>query len=164
MSSSVAAQSALMSINQNTFMVGAMMLCLNLGGKYLSLHLTKSQEDFLAHVFMRYIVLFAVVFIATRNVLTSFVMTLVFIVITRFLLNEQSIFCIIPMSIRKLSDEVEENVTDGEIEHAKRVLEKAKAKDNEINTLRSIHENEKKQQTKNYKNNLALLSAISYQN
>ena len=164
MSSALAAQSTLMSINQNTFMVGAMMLCLNLGGKYLSLHLTKSQEDFLAHVFMRYIVLFAVVFIATRNVLTSFVMTLVFIVITRFLLNEQSIFCIIPMSIRKLSDEVQDSVTDGEIEHAKRVLEKAKTKDKEIHDIRTIHANEKQTQTKNYKNNLALISAISYNN
>lgn len=150
------------SLNSNTYMVGLMMLLLNLGGKYLSLNLTKSQEDFLSHVFIRYIVLFAVVFIATRNILTAVVMMIVFIILVKFLLNESSRFCVIPKMFRMNSENSPVQVSDAEIENAKRVLDAAKRKKEYQDVYQKEINGKRESRVKQYKSNLALIASISH--
>jgi hypothetical protein len=80
----------------NPYIIGAFYLLMNLGGRYLSLELTKKQEAFLQWSYLRPILLFAVLFIATRNFVVAAVGTLVVFFILWVAANENSPYCMIP--------------------------------------------------------------------
>jgi hypothetical protein len=72
------------------------MLLLNLGGRFLSLELTKKQEAFLQSPWLRPMIFFTVIFIATRNMVAAFWVTILFFFIIWVVANENSSFCLIP--------------------------------------------------------------------
>lgn len=72
------------------------MLLLNLGGRFLSLELTKKQEEFLQASWLRPLLFFTVVYIATRNLVAAFWTTLLFFFVIWVAANEHSPFCLIP--------------------------------------------------------------------
>jgi hypothetical protein len=83
-------------LNSNPYLIGILMLLLNLGGRFLSLELTKKQEEFLQQRWLRPLLFFTVIFIATRNLAVAFWVTLLFFFVIWVLANEKSPFCIIP--------------------------------------------------------------------
>jgi len=100
-------------INTNPYIIGCFMLVLNLGGRFLSLELTKKQEAFLAAPWLRPALFFTVVFIATRNLAAAFWVTLLFFAIVWVVANEHSPYCLIPSwcgyDIEKQKKTYEEN-------------------------------------------------------
>ena len=83
-------------INTNPYIIGMFMLLLNLGGRFLSLELTKKQEAFLQAPWVRPLIFFTVIFIATRNIVAAFWVTLLFFFVIWVIANENSPFCMIP--------------------------------------------------------------------
>jgi hypothetical protein len=83
-------------LNTNPYLIGILMLLLNLGGRFLSLELTKKQEEFLQQRWMRPLLFFTVIFIATRNIAVAFWVTVLFFFVIWVLANEKSPFCLIP--------------------------------------------------------------------
>lgn len=88
--------STLFSLSTNPYLIGVFMILLNLGGRFLPLELTKNQEAFLQSSFVRPLILFTVIFIATRNLFVAFWLTLAIFSILWFLANEKSDWCIVP--------------------------------------------------------------------
>jgi hypothetical protein len=88
--------SAILMINSNPYIIGLFMLLLNLGGRFLSLELTKKQEAFLQASWIRPLLFFTVIFIATRNLVAAFWVTLLFFFIIWVVANENSPYCMIP--------------------------------------------------------------------
>ena len=86
----------LMTANANPFLVGMFMLLLNLGGRFLTLELSKKQEAFLQAPWVRPLIFFTVVFVATRNLAAAFWVTLAFFFVIWVVANENSPFCMIP--------------------------------------------------------------------
>lgn len=82
----------LASFNTNPYFIGITMLLLNLGGRFLAMEVTKEQEKFFQNTWVRAILIFVVIFVATRNVLIAFWLSLIVIIILRFLFNENSSF------------------------------------------------------------------------
>jgi hypothetical protein len=80
----------LSSFNTNPYFIGIMMLFLNLGGRFLIMEVSKEQERFFQNPWVRRLLIFTVLFVATRNVLVAFVMTLFVVLIIGFLFNENS--------------------------------------------------------------------------
>jgi hypothetical protein len=87
---------SLMMMSANPYIIGAFYLLMNLGGRYLSLELTKKQEAFLQLPVLRPVLLFAVLFIATRNFVVAVVGTFVVFFILWVAANEHSPYCMIP--------------------------------------------------------------------
>ena len=81
-----------MSINTNTYIIGFMMILLNLGGRHLALGLTPEQDKIFQNPWTRRFLLFVVIFIATRNILTAFWLSIALIILIGYLLNEHSDF------------------------------------------------------------------------
>lgn len=88
--------STIMSLNMNPYIIGMFMLLLNLGGRFLSLELTRKQEAFLQSSWIRPFIFFTVIFIATRNLVAAFWVTLLFFFVIWVIANENSPFCLIP--------------------------------------------------------------------
>jgi hypothetical protein len=86
----------IMWLNTNPYLVGTLMLLLNLGGRFLSLELTKKQEAFLQAAWVRPAIFFTVIFVATRNLVVAFWITLMFFFVIWVAANENSPFCMIP--------------------------------------------------------------------
>jgi hypothetical protein len=83
-------------LNTNPYFIGMLMLLLNLGGRFLSMELTQKQEEFLQQRWLRPLIFFTVIFVATRNLAVAFWMTLALFILLWILANEKSPFCIIP--------------------------------------------------------------------
>lgn len=93
------------SLNTNPYLIGILMLLLNLGGRFLSFELTKKQEAFLQQAWLRPFIFFTVIFIATRNLAVAFWVTLFFFFLIWVVANENSAFCLIPSWRNKSTDE-----------------------------------------------------------
>ena len=80
--------------NTNPYFIGLMMLILNLGGRFISLEVTKKQEQFLQHPWVRRILIFTVLFVATRSIWVAFWATVTTVLFLGYLFNENSSMCL----------------------------------------------------------------------
>jgi len=87
---------AVVTMNTNPYLIGIFMLLLNLGGRFLSLELTKKQEAVLQAPWIRPLIFFTVIFMATRNVVAAFWLTVIFFFFIWVVANENSPYCMIP--------------------------------------------------------------------
>lgn len=81
-------------VNTNPYFIGLMMLLLNLGGRFLALEISKEQEKFLSQPLVRRFFLFAVLFVATRNVVIAGGLAVIVILLLGYLFNENSELCL----------------------------------------------------------------------
>ena len=114
--------------------VGIAALLVNIGSKYVDLGLTKGQEELLKGAFLRELLIFTVVWLKTRNVLLSVIVTASFMILAEYLFNEHSSACILPEKYKRLARAIDEDddgtLSDKEIEKAYNVLRNAKNKRN----------------------------------
>lgn len=86
----------ILNMNSNPYIIGIFMLFLNLGGRFLALELSKKQEEFLSQSWIRPLLFFTVIFIATRNLVVAFWVTILFFFVIWVVANENSPYCLIP--------------------------------------------------------------------
>ena len=103
--------STLASINVSPYFTASMMLLLNLGGRFLGLELSKNQEQFFMHSYVRRFLIFVVLFVATRNIAIAFWMTILIILIIGYFLNENSSLCLFKGGLMGSACSTKENFT-----------------------------------------------------
>jgi hypothetical protein len=119
-------------LNGSKLFAGLVMLMLNIGSKYVTMKLSKTQEEFLRANLARELLIFAVVWMGTHDIYLSIFMTAAFIILADYIFNEKSKFCIIPHKLRSIRRSIDLNqddfISDEEIEKAHEILAKAKKK------------------------------------
>ena len=132
------------SLNSSTFFAGVMMICLNIGSRYIQLNLDESTESYIKYALTKEILVFTISWMATRNIYMSLGLTAVFIVLADFIFNEKSRYCLLPKKFirsRRMNELVNNKIlSEKEINDALEVLEKAKVqkfKQNQLNYLES---------------------------
>lgn len=120
----------LASLNNSKLFAGLVMIMLNIGSKYITIELSKSQEQYLRNSVGRQMLIFAISWMGSRDIVIALVLTAVFTILTDHLFNENSDFCIIPKNYRNFEDALDLNgdgvVSEEEIKKATELLEKAK--------------------------------------
>jgi len=96
-------------INNSKLFAGLVMIMLNIGSKYITIKLSKSQEEYLRNSVARQLLIFSIVWMGTRDVVISFFLTATFIVLTDHLFNEESKFCVIPTSLKNYAHILDTN-------------------------------------------------------
>jgi hypothetical protein len=96
------------SVNSNPYFIGLMMLLLNLGGRFLALEISKEQEKFLSQPIVRRFFLFAVLFVATRNIVIAGGLAILVIISLGYLFNENSDLCLWKSCIAEPTSEVKQ--------------------------------------------------------
>jgi hypothetical protein len=131
-------------LNSSKFFAGVIMILLNVGSKFISVQFSKSTEEYLKYSISKQILVFAMAWMATRDIYTSLILTAVFVVLSEFLFNEESTFCIVPKEYRVLEKLIDTNndgiVSEDELQNAIQVLEKAK-KEKQIKKQNSQSQN-----------------------
>lgn len=107
--------STIHSLNTNKYFAGMLILLLNLGSRFLVMELSETQEQLLSNKIIRRFVIFTVVFVSTRDILVSLVVTAVFIVLVSGIFNENSKYCIVTKPVIK-------QVTQDDYKEAKKVI------------------------------------------
>jgi len=112
--------------NTNLYFVGIMMLILNLGGRFIAMEITKEQEQFFQNPWVRRFLIFVVLFVATRNLLISFWLTVIVVLILGYLFNENSSLFVIRKEIKEQKDskDPKPGMTPEEMEIFRRLNEK----------------------------------------
>jgi hypothetical protein len=117
-------------INSSKLFAGILMILMNVGSKYIEIGLTKTQEHALRNGLGREIVIFCVVFLGTRDLLLSIIMTSAFIILSDHIFNEKSRFCVMPAKMKHIASLIDTNnddiISPEEIKKATELLEKAK--------------------------------------
>ncbi len=84
----------MMGINSNPYLIGMTVLLLNMGGRFISMELSKGQEAVFQNPWVRRFLIFFALFMGTRNVLVAFYMSVIIILCLGYLFNENSSLCI----------------------------------------------------------------------
>lgn len=112
-------------INNSKLFAGCIMILMNIGGKYVSKDVSRAADNILDTKLTRRFLIFCIAFVATRDVVSSLIIMLLFIVIFSYFLNENSNYCILP---KKYIINIDQNrdgiISKEEIEKSKKLLDK----------------------------------------
>ena len=138
----------LLSLNNSRFFAGIVMIMLNIGSKYITIELSKSQEAYLKYSLGRQLLIFSIAWMGTRDIILSLILTAVFIILADYLFNEDSTFCILPNKFKELKNIVDKNgdgvISEKEVNDALKVLDKANkqnAKQSQLEMLETLNNN-----------------------
>jgi hypothetical protein len=111
---------ATMGLSSNKYILGLMILLINLGARYIGNELNEFSHKVLNHKFARRFLIFLVIWMGSRDLLVAFIITAGFILISNTLLNENSNYCILPIDNQL-------PVSKEEYEIAKQIVQKYEA-------------------------------------
>jgi hypothetical protein len=111
-------------LNNNKLIWGATMLLLNIGSRFVVGDLGKFHELVLSNEYVKKIIVFSMFFVATRDIIASFLLTVLYVVIVDGLLHEKRKFCILPSSFKNSAskDQNLAQITDTQYVQAKQVV------------------------------------------
>ena len=116
-------------INESKFVVGISMILLNIGSKYVDFKFTKTQEHILRNNIAREMLIFAIVFMGTRDILYAIILTASFTILSEFIFNEKSKYCLISEKTQKLISTIDTNqdgyISPQEEQKALEILQRA---------------------------------------
>ena len=108
---------------------GIIIIIINILSKNVSLELSPLQKKFFNNIYIRQIIIFTIIFMGTKDLKVSFVLTGTFYILSSHLLHEESRLSLLP---NVLKESVDSN-NDGEVSQEE--LERA------INTLNKVKSN-----------------------
>lgn len=117
-------------LNRSKYFLGVLIIFLNLGSKFITIRMNDFHERVLRDTVGRELMIFAICFVGTRDILASILMSSLFIILNDYLFDENSDYCIIPRKYRqKIKSAIDTNkdniITESEIERAINILNKA---------------------------------------
>jgi len=118
-----------MTINNSKLFAGLMIIVLNIASRFVTIKLSKTMESYLKYTFSRDILVFAISWMGTRDIYIAFGITIVFMILVDYILNEQSAFCCLPSNftdyhVSLINDD--NTITPDQIKSAEETIEKAK--------------------------------------
>lgn len=129
-------------INESKILAALAMLLLNIGSKYIELKISDSQAEYMRNEIGREILIFAMVFVGTKDIILSIIVTAAFIVLANTVFHEDSKYCILPEKYKKIKNLIDKNndniITNDEVNKAYEILNKVRQKNIENMTGESL--------------------------
>ena len=114
----------LMNINDSKICAGLMIITLNIASKFATLKLGKTAEMYLKYTFSKQILVFAIAWMGTRDIYIALTLTIIFIILFDFLLNDESSFCILPQDFKEFYDNMDAVISQEDYIKAKTTVDK----------------------------------------
>ena len=115
-------------INNSKYLSGLALIILNLFSKYVQINLSRSQEEFIRNAITREILIFTIIFVGVRDIITSILLTASFSILSNTVFNHKSKLCLMPEKYKKLEHEIDikkNEINYQEIQKAKEILYRA---------------------------------------
>jgi len=123
-------------INRNNILYAFIMIFLSVGSKYTDFGFTHVQEKVLKKFIARELIIFAIIFSGTRDIILALLVTITVSLVFRFFIDEKSPYCLLSDKLVNLMDENGDGViSEEEQQRAIQILQKAQLqkKENHIN-------------------------------
>lgn len=126
-------------VNDSKIFAGLMIITLNIVSRFVTIKLSKSMESYLKYTFSKYVLVFTIAWMGTRDIYVASTIMMIYIIIMDYLLNDDSIFCILPEEFKNYHTELLENdgenedVSEEDIKKAEKLIERAKKQDKKLN-------------------------------
>jgi hypothetical protein len=111
-------------LNSNKILWGVSMLMLNFGARYVVADLGKAHEVILSHEITKKLVILSLFFVATRDILMSFLLTVAYVVVIDGILHEKRRFCLVPKSVIDKTSSKSDGISKDDYLRAKSIIEK----------------------------------------
>ncbi len=99
-------------LNSSKLLSGLLMIVMNVGGKYINIDLPPSLDIIFSNFWMRLFIIFSICFAATRDIKTSILIVLIYFLVIKFLLKENSKSYLLKNQKTKISKEQYKNAID----------------------------------------------------
>lgn len=76
-------------LNENKYFIGISMIIVNIGARFIIDELDDDTRQYVSNKFVRKLFIFCAFFMATRDILTSFILTIVFVIIINEFLGKE---------------------------------------------------------------------------
>jgi hypothetical protein len=131
-------------LNSSKYFTGVMMILLNIGSRFVEIKLSDSMEAYIKYNVAREVLIFTMAWMGTRDIVVALTLTAVFVILSEFLLNNKSKFCVLPDKYLRINVDTNKDgiISDSEINKAIETLEKAKKqkeKERNLNLLNQYH-------------------------
>ena len=93
------------SLNKSKIFAGVMIVILNIASKYVTVEVSPSIESYLKQTFSRQVLLFAIIWLGTRDIYVSLFGSVFVLLSIDFVLNENSEYCCLSESFKQQYDE-----------------------------------------------------------
>ena len=116
-------------LNNSKYFTGIMMILLNIGSRFVEIKLSPSMESYVKYNIGKELLIFTMAWMGTRDIVVALTLTAVFIILSEFVLNSNSKFCILPDKYKKqlvVDTNNDGVISDIEINKAIETLEKAR--------------------------------------
>ena len=118
-------------INDSKIYAGLMIITLNIVSRFVTIKLSKSMESYLKYTFSKYLLVFTIAWMGTRDIYIAITIMLIYIIIFDYLLDDDSMFCVLPEEFKSyhqtlLENDGKQEITEDDIKNAEKILEKAK--------------------------------------
>ena len=116
-------------LNSSKYFVGIVLLVMNIGSRYVTIKLSKTHEQLVKNLITKDLLIFSILFISLRDVLLALAFTAIFKILSDYVFNENSRFCMVPKQYQKIYDAIDENkdgkISEKEIENALALINKS---------------------------------------
>lgn len=131
-------------LNSSKYFTGVMMILLNIGSRFVEIKLSDSMEAYIKYNVAREVLIFTMAWMGTRDIVVALTLTAVFVILSEFLLNSKSKFCVLPDKYLRINVDTNKDgiISDSEINKAIETLEKAKKqkeKERNLDLLNQYH-------------------------
>ena len=100
---------------------------LNLASKHVIIDLSDNQKQFIKANIGRQIIIFTILWSGTKNLLVSFILTAIFVILADHIFNENSKYCILSKKLKSAIDTNNDGkITEKELDNAIKTINKLK--------------------------------------
>lgn len=111
-------------INNNRIFNGCVSLYSTIFSKHFINELPENIDNIYDYFLLKYFLVFSFTFLSTRSIVDSFLLTLIFILLTKFILNQNSRFCISNKIKKKNNENENKEITIYDVIAAQKVIKK----------------------------------------
>ena len=96
-------------IFDNKYIIGIVMVIINFGARFIVNELNEEQKKLINSKYLRRIIIFLVIFMATRDIVISLVLTVVVILVIFEFFNEDSEYSLVPKKEKVKKDDIDKD-------------------------------------------------------
>ena len=93
----------------NKYIIGIVMVIINFGARFIVNELNEEQKKLINSKYLRRIIIFLVIFMATRDIVISLVLTVVVILVIFEFFNEDSEYSLVPKKEKVIKDDLDKD-------------------------------------------------------
>ena len=89
----------------NKYLIGIIMVIINLGARFIVNELNEEQRNMINSKYLRRILIFLVIFMATRDIVITIILSIVVILFVFEFFNSDSEYSLVPKKLKKIKNE-----------------------------------------------------------